>query len=724
MDDAALIDARQGENVFWMHHVYYEIERGARRIADEKCYCRTARRQGSENSLLAEYLKYYGSTVINSTFEFQLSEQECIAALRHNQGRMARQSQRPALRVLFFVLYIAVWISVGLYVQQFGSALDARNAVALLIAASFALLLIFLVQQSMAVKRILSLIASPDSALRARTDLALAEQGLHLFSERGESLIAWRSIRQVEHIQGITLLYLDAAQFVPIPDSAFKNGEEREQFFAAVGPHLGTVEGQAQAPDAGLDQRSPERSGGALRPLLANLKLGLKSAFFLRITADQVQASWSQLITLLILAVGIQFTSDLLQVGLSGEFALQGLPAALFGFPVMLFAAWAITRLMDRPQHTLLLAVALSAISLSFDAAYTLLPFIDSASLLPRALQNWISQYSFHLLMGWFTLAAAVACVRLLSVRPIRRPAVALLVISLLWLPLSMVYRDPTLWKEAYNASAEAETQQAYRALESEDVFYLQPKLLERELAALNPGRKGVVDLYFIGAAGYSNQDVFMKEVHSVAQLFKERFDTEGRSVMLINNPKTVTESPIASVTSLRAVLKRVGEVMDRDEDIVFLFLTSHGSKDHKFSLDFGAMQFNELDPPRLRQILDEAGIKRRVVVVSACYSGGFVEALKDENSLIITASAADKNSFGCNNENDFTYFGKAYFDEALRKTRSFITAFELAKPVIAERERKEQYDSSDPRIFIGEKIRAALDQLGKKLPSDSSVAE
>src|SRR5205814_937434 len=160
-------------------------------------------------------------------------------------------------------------------------------------------------------------------------------------------------------------------------------------------------------------------------------------------------------------------------------------------------------------------------------------------------------------------------------------------------------------------------------ALAAEDAFYLQPKLLERELAALRRGRKGVIDLYFVGVAGDAHQDGFMKEVNAVSQLFRERFDTDGRTVRLINNPKAVAEAPIASVTSLGMTLGRVARVMDPGEDILFLFLTSHGSREHRFTLEFWPIRLNVLDPARLRQVLDASGITRRVVVVSACYAGG-----------------------------------------------------------------------------------------------------
>jgi len=94
----------------------------------------------------------------------------------------------------------------------------------------------------------------------------------------------------------------------------------------------------------------------------------------------------------------------------------------------------------------------------------------------------------------------------------------------------------------------------------------------------------------------------------------------------------------------------------------------------------------------------------------------GFVDALRDENTLVITASAPDKNSFGCSNEAEWTYFGKAYFDEALRHTYSFVKAFELAKPVIADRERKEDFTPSEPQMALGRAIEPKLAQLEKQL--------
>lgn len=245
--------------------------------------------------------------------------------------------------------------------------------------------------------------------------------------------------------------------------------------------------------------------------------------------------------------------------------------------------------------------------------------------------------------------------------------------------------------------------------------YYDQSSLMTRSLNGLAKPRPGVTDLYFIGFAGYAPQDVFLKEVKAARQLFDSRFDTTERSMLLINNRATVKETPLANGHNLWHALRDIGERIDRDEDVVFLFLTSHGAQ-NLLSVDFWPLQPDNLVPDDLRTMFDKAGIKWRVIVVSACYSGSFIDELRDDNTLIITAAHADKTSFGCSNENEFTYFGRAYFDQALRGTFSFIDAFEKASYIIAERERAELLTPSEPQIDIGKAIKGKLRTLQKEL--------
>jgi hypothetical protein len=88
-----------------------------------------------------------------------------------------------------------------------------------------------------------------------------------------------------------------------------------------------------------------------------------------------------------------------------------------------------------------------------------------------------------------------------------------------------------------------------------------------------------------------------------------------------------------------------------------------------------------------LGKLLKETGIRWKVVVVSACYSGGFIDPVKDDHTLVITAARHDRSSFGCADENDFTYFGRAFFKDALPSSSSFQDAFRKAEVLIRERE-------------------------------------
>jgi Peptidase C13 family len=147
---------------------------------------------------------------------------------------------------------------------------------------------------------------------------------------------------------------------------------------------------------------------------------------------------------------------------------------------------------------------------------------------------------------------------------------------------------------------------------------------------------------------------------------------------------------------------------MRPERDVLFLFLTSHGTEG-MVSVMFPRFSLNDVTPANLRASLDKAGIKNRVLAISACHSGSFIPALADEHTLILTAARADRTSFGCSNENEWTYFGDAYFNHALKTETSFIDAFEVAKKLIAEWETRQKVTPSEPQISIGSAIRDKL---------------
>ena len=254
------------------------------------------------------------------------------------------------------------------------------------------------------------------------------------------------------------------------------------------------------------------------------------------------------------------------------------------------------------------------------------------------------------------------------------------------------------------------------RNLASEKVQNEQATIFAATLADIQPQRKGVADIYFVAYAPDATEDVFLRELAVIAPMMDQRFDTRGRSVRLQNHSSTLSVYPAATKTNLEKTLQHLGKVMDPAEDVLVLYLTSHGSRRHELVPNFPPMELEPLTPESLKKMLDAAGIRFRVVAVSACYSGGYIDPLKGVDTLIMTASAKDRTSFGCGNESDFTYFGKAVFDEQLRKTYSFEDAFANALPVLKEREAKVSDVLSDPQIAVGAGIKIKLAQVQARL--------
>ncbi len=313
----------------------------------------------------------------------------------------------------------------------------------------------------------------------------------------------------------------------------------------------------------------------------------------------------------------------------------------------------------------------------------------------------------------WLWRAAAVSLAPKNPHYWLRSIAAALLLASPLW--FSSAFLPEMGWWEAQDDEPARDAR--YPSPVSEAVLSAQQDLFDQALDDIKDERAGVTDLYFVGFAPFAGEDVFRKDMDLARELFDERFDTDGRSIVLVNNPKTVLEQPMATVTNLRATLKEIGATIDPSDDVVVVYLESHGGRDHHLAVDFPPLELDQLTPELLRASLDDAGIKWRIIIVSACYSGGYIDPLKDEFTLIMTASATDRTSFGCGTESNATYFADALFQHALRFEDSFVKAFEKARERIAAREQEQKVSPpSDPQMYIGDEMAAKLPKLEEAL--------
>jgi hypothetical protein len=197
-----------------------------------------------------------------------------------------------------------------------------------------------------------------------------------------------------------------------------------------------------------------------------------------------------------------------------------------------------------------------------------------------------------------------------------------------------------------------------------------------------------------------------------------ERFDAGERVVHLANHPATALTHPWATRLNLERAIEALAARMDREHDVLVVYLTSHGAANFKLYAAHGPLIVDAMSPADLRRALDRADIRNRVVAVSACYSGGWVGPLASETTLVMTAADADRTSYGCGRLSELTFFGRAVFDEQLRRTHSFERAFAAAVPLIRQRETEAGKDDgfSNPQISVGEKIRPVLQELERRL--------
>jgi hypothetical protein len=233
---------------------------------------------------------------------------------------------------------------------------------------------------------------------------------------------------------------------------------------------------------------------------------------------------------------------------------------------------------------------------------------------------------------------------------------------------------------------------------------------LDTALAALLPERPGTVDAYVLTAALWDDP-VFEKEALGAAEVLGARFAAEGRSIALSNGrgPGTPRTLPSAAPSEINAAFGRLGELMNPDEDVLVVFLTSHGNPDGGMAIQARDRLQSTLRPAHLRALLDATGVKRRLVIVSSCYSGAFLPVLDGRQTIVMTAAAYDRTSFGCQPSRDWTYFGDAFINRALRGGAPLIAAFDQARETITAWERAENLRPSYPSRIVGEDVEAIL---------------
>lgn len=290
-----------------------------------------------------------------------------------------------------------------------------------------------------------------------------------------------------------------------------------------------------------------------------------------------------------------------------------------------------------------------------------------------------------------------------------QRSLAAIAVTAAITLPAWFIDRGSFFYPADWDAEPAPVADAPVLTIEPEELMLAQPARLDAALAALAPQRPGVVDLYVIAFGSDGSERVFRNETLYARALFERRFGAQGRTLALSNDPDLAAVLPLAIRGNLGVALRGVAAKMDPAEDVLLLFVTSHGSESHEIQVTLDPLPLAQVDPGWLARALADSGLRFRVVAVSACYSGGFLPALANPRTLVFTAARADRPSFGCGPDSDITFFGRAWLTEALNETDDFVDAFERAKVAIARREKAAGYDPSEPQVARSTAVEAQL---------------
>jgi len=239
------------------------------------------------------------------------------------------------------------------------------------------------------------------------------------------------------------------------------------------------------------------------------------------------------------------------------------------------------------------------------------------------------------------------------------------------------------------------------------------PYSLQAALQRLAPQRPGTVDLYAIVVGGDA-EEVFRREADTVRSVLDQRLGTAGRSLAMVND--ITMPDPEVTLNSLGYALRTIAKRMDLAEDVLLLHLTTHGLRDGEFSLRHPAQPLYALTPLYLRSLLDEAGVRNRVVIVSSCFSGSFVGPLSTGDTMVVTAASADRPSYGCGSDSQITDFSRALYLKALARTRSLPDAAAQALDIVRDDEKARGFTPSLPQLRAGSGIEERLKLIERRL--------
>jgi len=203
--------------------------------------------------------------------------------------------------------------------------------------------------------------------------------------------------------------------------------------------------------------------------------------------------------------------------------------------------------------------------------------------------------------------------------------------------------------------------------------------------------------------AGDASIAVFDHAVAALATLFAQH---HIRVVQQFSaNPNRVSaDVRLATLSELRAAVPRL-QVQPGQGCLVYA--TSHGTR-QGLTLSSDPASGYRLRPSQLQQVVHAAcGEAPTILVLSGCYTGTFLRhELRGPRRLLLAAAAADRPSFGCHAEAQYTYYDSCFL-RVFATVPTWQTLYRAVTRCVDAAERRLGVPSSHPQAFFGRWMRA-----------------
>ena len=213
--------------------------------------------------------------------------------------------------------------------------------------------------------------------------------------------------------------------------------------------------------------------------------------------------------------------------------------------------------------------------------------------------------------------------------------------------------------------------------------------------------------------AGDGSLPVFDNAVDSIATRLKRSSAVAGVTT-LSSAPSVIARDGVQSA-SLDHVLGAVSDLKPTQAQGCFVFATSHGAIGRGLSLSAAGEM---LSPASLdRALARGCGNAPTVVVISGCFSGTFAqEPMARANRVVLTASRADRASFGCGAGKTYTVYDQCLLD-SMGQGGTWQQAYAEVQACVTMEEQRQRVRPSQPQAWFGPAVN------GLPLPAGTAIS-